>query len=104
MENEPLDAYEHGLVIEKDRDGYAVFTGCAGDCPEFCAFFADRSLAEAFALSRDPEDPECALVCDSQVVVATLNEHGVVAANDTDIETHQQLRDRFREASEARHG
>jgi hypothetical protein len=94
--------YDDGLetveLDSDDADGWAVFTGCEGDSPNFCAFFADKEDAEAFIALPDPEEPECKRLCDPDIVVAVLTEQGVIAANDFTINTHEQLRARIAEA------
>jgi hypothetical protein len=79
--------------VAPGREGWALYTGSEGDAPWFLGFFVRRSDAEALLVARDADGG--LLLCDPVIVPALLTEHGVVAANDFEIETHEQLRERL---------
>lgn len=84
----------NSLEVERGRNGWALYSGSGGDSPDFRGFFTHKADAEALANLRDEHgDPQCFDPC---VVLAVLTEHGVVAANDFEIETHAQLEEAIR--------
>jgi hypothetical protein len=77
-------------------EGWAVYSGCEGDASTFRGFFIREEDAEAFSIANDPdEEEEFPLCVDPAAVVALLTDDGIYTANDYEIETHQQLRDRL---------
>lgn len=81
--------------VERELRGWALYTGCEGDSPSFYGFFSRKEDADALAVMRDVNgDPLCFDPC---VVPAVLTEHGLVAANDFEIETHAQLEKAIRQ-------
>ncbi|HWA29057.1 MAG TPA: hypothetical protein VG734_25630 [Lacunisphaera sp.] len=79
-------------------DGWAIFTGCEGEDPTFQAFFVDEDTARKCSVMVDPDLPEDALFFDPCVVVAIATEHGIIAANDSELDTHEKLRAKIAES------
>jgi hypothetical protein len=84
------------------QPGWSIYTGSDGDDPWFLGFFIRKSDAEALLRLRDPEDGVTPLYCDPVIVPSLLTEHGVVTANDYQIKTHEQLRERLATVGVAR--
>lgn len=84
------DFYDRGLEPVTTGDGWAVFTGCEGDSPQFIAFFIWEADAKELAmhLADDVSDVGCELAI-------ITDDMGIVAANDGDIKTHHDLRQRI---------
>lgn len=88
--------YEHGLEQAVDIEGWAVFAGAEGETPRFVAFFVYEADAETFIEFPDSEDPERTRVFEPAIVRAILTQDlGLVAENDTDLKTHEDLRRRI---------
>lgn len=69
-------------VIRIGLQGWACFSGANGDDPKFSAFFTDE--ADAIDHARE--------LFDGQAVRAIVTEHGIIAENDFEIASHEQLR------------
>jgi|WetSurMetagenome_2_1015567.scaffolds.fasta_scaffold542702_2 hypothetical protein len=88
--------YEFGLdVASEGYTGWALFCGVDGEDPKLIGFFTKKEDARLFAAQKDPEDPECLLHCDTDVVPAILTNEGLVSANDFGINTHEELKARI---------
>jgi len=92
--------YEMGLEPVTDQNGWAVFTGCEGETPDFVAFFVDEKAANAFAKSLN-EDPEFGNQDAFTFLAVLTSDMGIVAENDFELQTHEQLRERIQEARAA---
>jgi hypothetical protein len=72
------------VAYEGPATGWAVYTRCEGDDPQFMAFFPERSHADAFMRrGMADSDSDDWLGCDGdvQVVPAALTHEGILAAN-----------------------
>lgn len=94
-EPDRIELGRKGMELAEGLNGYAVFTGCEGDDPQFLGFFFDEAEAERLLKMKDPDDSEVSFYCDPYVVPAILTPYGIVAAVSYEIETHDQLRERF---------
>jgi hypothetical protein len=63
--------------------GWAVFAGCEGEDPSLVSFHLREEDADAVCMNTERTD--CA------AVLALVNEHGLFAANDWEIKSHDEL-------------
>lgn len=81
---------EHHAIGE---EVHAVFSGCEGEDPGLQALFFDRGDAYDYVRAKhpDPEEEGRALCFDGAVVPALLVDEGLLAGNDFNIVTHDDL-------------
>ncbi len=96
----PKSFYDFGLEQVSDINGWAIVTGKEGEDPHIAAFFDQKERALAAVWQQDEEGED--LYFDACVELAVLtSDMGVLVANDVDLTTHEQLRERIAEARAA---
>ncbi len=82
----------NGFETETDVEGFGIYSGCEGDCPEFVGFVKDERIAKVLCETKDEEgDP---IIFDGAWKPAVLERAHI--ANDVDIKSHRDLWDRVR--------
>lgn len=91
------DLWSNGLWLECDvtggLDGFAVYTNCEDEAPDFRGFFVSREDAERFAFHSVDDEGEP--FYEPTVELAVVTDRGVIVANDFELRTHAQLRARI---------
>ena len=95
--------YSNELELQPDvgARGWAVFSGCEGECPRLVGFFPRKEDAELFTNAPDPDDEDgevYPLDGNNSIELSVLTPHGIVTANDYEIATHEELEKRITEA------
>jgi len=81
--------YEHGIDLHPLCRGWAIYTGSEGESPDFRGFFLNRLDAENVV--RVSSSLDIPLFWEPCIVPAILTEHGIITANDCELDTPEKL-------------